>query len=69
MTTDAAGHPLGDHRETDPPTSPVVPQVTVLTPECGPHCGSKEGVTRHCHGCHVDLDAETDKRLAHGNLR
>lgn len=23
-----------------------------LTKSCGPHCGSKDGYTGHCKGCH-----------------
>jgi hypothetical protein len=36
-----------------------------LTPECGPHCATKDGMTGHCQGCHRLEQQFNDARLAH----
>jgi len=68
MTTDRLGHPLGDHRD-GPPTVPVVPQETVLTPDCGHHCYGMawDGpqIKVHCTPCHTGECAALDRPYGH----
>lgn len=33
----------------------------VLTPQCGPHCGTKDGKGAHCQQCHFGV--------SHGNAK